>query len=55
MIKEMNDPTLKVGDTVRMQYPPKYQSCPHKHDLVFGCSDTPEIKPMNIDFEKIFK
>ena len=23
-VKEMNDPDLKVGDTVRMQYPPKY-------------------------------
>jgi hypothetical protein len=24
IIKEMNDPTLDVGDTVRMQYPPRY-------------------------------
>jgi len=24
--KEMNDPTLQIGDTVKMQYPPKYNN-----------------------------
>jgi hypothetical protein len=25
MIKKINDPTLQVGDTVKMEYPPQYQ------------------------------
>ena len=47
MIKEINDPTLQVGDTVRMQYPSKY-------DVVFGFAYTPEVEPMGIDFGRIF-